>query len=70
LYVILAMSAMSVPVGPHGSLLVAANSQRIQAHAQGNTAESSIPLRTLTCTEEYPLVTFLTERMTDDMTVA
>ena len=26
-----------------------------------------LPLRTLTCTEEYPLVTFLTERMTDDM---
>lgn len=92
-----AISDISVPVGPQGSLLVAAfarniskssnsGSAIIHGHAgrQGgsgkrNTAiarlvrshnvesKPHVPFRTFTCTEEYPLVTFLTLRTTLDM---
>lgn len=55
---------MSAPVGPHGSLLVAVE---VSVPIQSERLCLIVPLRTLTCTEEYPFVTFFTERMTDDM---
>lgn len=62
------MSAISDPTGPHGSLLVAVQSQL--ADTLGSCARGELPLRTLTSTAEYPLVTFLTLRTTFDMVAA
>lgn len=79
LYVILAISAISEPVGPHGSLLVAVRTKR--QHCESSIVSLiflghfyipgwrrvCIPFRTFTCTDEYPFVTFLMLRSADDI---
>lgn len=64
LNVILAISAISAPVGPHASLLVATPSQ---SYSQQTNHDIDLPLRTFTCTELYPFVTFLMLRRAPDM---
>lgn len=68
---IFAMSAMSVPVGPHGSLEVAIASISMVLPPRDRRKRSwlhdNLPLRTLTWTVEYPFVTFFTLLMTDDI---
>jgi hypothetical protein len=60
------MSLISVPVGPHGSLLVARRFGISESNMIIQFA-AALPFRTLTCTDEYPLVTFFTLLMTLDI---
>jgi len=65
LYVIRAISAISDPVGPQESLLVAVQVSNL--YRSSVKPDVGIPFRTLTCTVLYPFVTFLTLRMTADI---
>ena len=64
-----AISVISVPVGPHGSLLVAVSRRQLLSSIYCSLFQDQ-PFRTLTCTCEYPFVTFLTLLTTFDMAVA
>ncbi len=59
-----AISAISVPVGPHGSFDVAALRLSLGLHI---ITSCNLPFRTFTCTLLYPLVIFLTFRTTFDI---